>query len=315
MPDNLYIKERLSERRSRTPYRVLLILALVLAIVATIIAVVFKNPQPESETPQESVAVTNETVASVESETITSNTDEEPVADSRILALLREGEESAAAEDLVKARIKLLRVLDLTKSTVARNRACKLLDKINIDLLLTPHPMPGKKDYIIKKGDILQRIAREFNTNIELIQRSNNIKGALIHPGQRLRIPNGEFSIHIDKSDNILTLFYNGHYFKSYRIGTGKFNKTPVGTTKIIDRIAQPTWWRPDGKAIPYGTKENVLGTHWLALDIPGYGIHGTWEPDSIGKYESAGCIRMLNENIEELYTIVPIGTSVVIEE
>jgi lipoprotein-anchoring transpeptidase ErfK/SrfK len=90
---------------------------------------------------------------------------------------------------------------------------------------------------------------------------------------------------------------------------------TPVGDFKINDRIAQPTWWRGDGRAIPYGDKENLLGTHWLSLDIRGYGIHGTWEPDTIGKQASAGCVRMLNEEVEELYNLIPLGTTVTITD
>ena len=78
--------------------------------------------------------------------------------------------------------------------------------------------------------------------------------------------------------------------------------------------MPQPTWWK-DGKAIPFGDTNNVLGTHWLALDVPGYGIHGTWQPETIGKQASAGCIRLVNAEIEELFTLVPVGTPVTITE
>ena len=60
---------------------------------------------------------------------------------------------------------------------------------------------------------------------------------------------------------------------------------------------------------------ENLLGTHWLALNVRGYGIHGTWEPDTIGHQLSAGCVRMLNENVEELFTLVTLGTPVEIRD
>ncbi|MGB9802898.1 LysM peptidoglycan-binding domain-containing protein, partial [Desulfofundulus sp.] len=54
-------------------------------------------------------------------------------------------------------------------------------------------------------------------------------------------------------------------------------------------------------------------GTRWMGLDIPGgnYGIHGTNNPDSIGKAVSNGCIRMYNHHIEELFPHVPLGTPV----
>jgi len=77
----------------------------------------------------------------------------------------------------------------------------------------------------------------------------------------------------------------------------------------------KPEWFRPGGGVIPYGDPGNLLGTRWMAIDSPGYGIHGTWEPETIGKQLSAGCIRMLNRDVEELYTIVPVGTPVKIVE
>lgn len=66
----------------------------------------------------------------------------------------------------------------------------------------------------------------------------------------------------------------------------------------------------------PYGTNQRkykgVLGTHRLLLG-DGYGIHGTDQPQSIGRSVSHGCIRLRNEDIEHLYRIVPIGTPVFI--
>ena len=59
---------------------------------------------------------------------------------------------------------------------------------------------------------------------------------------------------------------------------------------------------------------ENILGTHWLALTpvgdtdpaTIGYGIHGTWDDDSIGTAASSGCIRMHNDEVNELYDAIP---------
>jgi len=62
---------------------------------------------------------------------------------------------------------------------------------------------------------------------------------------------------------------------------------------------------------VPPESPQNVLGTRWLGFDLQGYGIHGTVEPETIGQQVTAGCVRMVNEQVEELYTIVPIGTKV----
>ena len=129
-----------------------------------------------------------------------------------------------------------------------------------------------------------------------------------------MRIYQAEFALIANKTSNTLTVTDHGHFFKRYRIGTGEFSKTPVGQFKIVSRQEKPTWYRGD-KEIPFGDKENVLGTHWLGLDIPGYGIHGTWDNSSIGKQATAGCIRLVNDDVAELYTMLPLGTPVTIRE
>jgi lipoprotein-anchoring transpeptidase ErfK/SrfK len=48
---------------------------------------------------------------------------------------------------------------------------------------------------------------------------------------------------------------------------------------------------------------------------VPRYGIHGTWETNSIGKQSSAGCIRLLNDDVAELFLLLPLGTSVTIHD
>ncbi len=230
------------------------------------------------------------------------------------LALLAEGKALRTAGRLGEARTRLYEALAAAQSEAGRRAVEAALGELNIELITTPHPMEEKVDYIIQRGDKLAIIARRFGTTVELLQKSNNLRSDLIRPNDRLRVLNGKFSIHITKSLNELELRLNDRFIKRYRVGTGKFDRTPAGQFKIVERIAEPTWWRPDGTPLPYGHPENVLGTRWLALDAKGYGIHGTWEPDTIGRSESAGCIRLLNSDIEELFLLVPVGTTVTIE-
>ena len=101
---------------------------------------------------------------------------------------------------------------------------------------------------------------------------------------------------------------------KKYSVATGKKNCTPVGEFKITDKLVHPTWFKT-GAILPPGSPENALGTRWMGFDKPSYGIHGTIEPKSIGTQASEGCIRMLNEEVEELYSMVPVGTKVIIQD
>jgi len=239
-----------------------------------------------------------------------------PAAADPAAVLLSEARTLKETDRLADARSKLYEALAAATSETVRRQIEDLLGTLNIAMVLSPHPMEEKADYIVQRGDKLATIARSHGTTIELIQRSNGLSNPdRIRIGDRLRVLKGTFTIHISKSRNELELMLNGRFFKRYPIGTGKYDRTPTGRTRVISRELHPTWWRSEGPPLPYGHPENVLGTHWLGLDIPGYGIHGTWEPETIGQHESAGCIWLLNSDIEELYTLIPIGVEVVIED
>ena len=228
----------------------------------------------------------------------------------------------ASNKSLEEARQKGYALLTQTKDPALTTSLETLLGQLNIELILSQAPMPEKEEYVVQSGDSLERIARKFNTTVDLIQKSNALQRPVLHPGDRLRVFKGTFTLAISKSRNDLVVKVNDRFFKRYRVGTGKFGTTPVGTFVIAEKIEQPPWWRPDGKMIPFGDKENVLGTRWMSLRatgatdaVRGYGLHGTWEPETIGQQASAGCVRMLNNEVEELFLLIPTGTRVVITE
>lgn len=197
----------------------------------------------------------------------------------------------------------------------ATDKLLALLGEINIQLALTPAAAPEKVDHTIVAGDSLGKLAKQFGVTMELIKKSNGLTGDKIRVGDRLRIYPGKFTVEVGKTANMLTVTDSGKFFKRYRVGTGQFSKTPVGEFKVTSRIENPPWYRTDGKVVPFGAPENILGTHWLGLDVPGYGIHGTWETNSIGKQSSAGCVRLLNDDVAELYILLPLGTPVTIHD
>ena len=95
-------------------------------------------------------------------------------------------------------------------------------------------------------------------------------------------------------------------------MATGKDNSTPIGTFKIVTKIPNPVWYK-QGAVVPPDSPENILGTRWMGIDKQGYGIHGSVDPNAIGKQVTAGCVRMNNGDVEELFALVPIGTEVTI--
>lgn len=237
--------------------------------------------------------------------------------------MLEQAQRFEAKRSFAAAKRRYLDILQMPIDDKTRSDVERRVGKINTDLVMTPYAMPEKVDYVVKRGDSVDKIAKKFGTTVDLIAMGNNLKNPnLIKAGDRLRIFTGKFRIRVSKSDIDLVVYMNGEFFKRYRVGTGKYGKTPVGTFVLTEKQKEPVWWHPAGKSYQFGDPKNILGTRWMTLkatgDTPkvsGYGIHGTWEPESIGKAESAGCVRMRNDDVEELYTLLPEGTPVEIVE
>jgi hypothetical protein len=110
--------------------------------------------------------------------------------------------------------------------------------------------------------------------------------------------------------DRKLALVENGQVIKTYQVAVGKpSTPSPVGEFTIERRVMNPTY-RHEGRTVPPGP-HNPVGDRWMGLSKAGYGIHGTNEPNSIGKAASHGCIRMGKADIEDLYSRVDVGDRV----
>jgi lipoprotein-anchoring transpeptidase ErfK/SrfK len=97
-----------------------------------------------------------------------------------------------------------------------------------------------------------------------------------------------------------LYLFCDEELFKTYTVAVGKLSSpTPKGDFTVMSMIEYPY--------------ADAYGSRWIGLSTPNIGIHGTNRPSSIGKDASRGCIRMRNEDIEELFSFISIGTKVFI--
>ncbi len=143
-----------------------------------------------------------------------------------------------------------------------------------------------------------------------------------VAPGQLLVMPRAHFLYYIDAPGQAMR----------YGVGTGKAGLAFTGTATISAKRTWPTW-RPtnemiardprtfskfvDNTYVQPGGPGNPLGARTLYLYQNGrdtyFRIHGTTEPSSIGRSVSSGCIRMINDHVEDLYDRVPIGTTVTV--
>jgi len=184
---------------------------------------------------------------------------------------------------------------------------------LNIAILFSPLVTDRDVFYEVEPGDTLSKIARRFGTTVDLIKISNSLKDDMIKTRAKLKISKAQYKILIDKSQNLLTLFFDdGKILKAYSVSTGKNNSTPVGIFMVVNKMNDPVWYT-QGAIVPAESPDNILGSRWLGLSVKGYGIHGTTEPDTVGQQVTAGCIRMLNSDVEELYAMIPIGTEVTV--
>jgi lipoprotein-anchoring transpeptidase ErfK/SrfK len=191
-------------------------------------------------------------------------------------------------------------------------KADQMIEDFSVRVLFSPSATEDSISYQVQPGDNLTSIARRHRTTVELIMRSNGLPNDLIRAGQSLKVVPVDYSILVDKSENRLWLMRGGETFKTYTISTGRDGITPVGEFEVTDKLIDPTWYK-SGAVIAPGSPKNILGSRWLGIGIPGYGIHGTTQPDELGKEVTNGCVRMSNSSVEELFAIVPPGTKVVI--
>lgn len=128
-------------------------------------------------------------------------------------------------------------------------------------------------------------------------------------------LPGDPFVI-VNKTTNELALIDENKVQTVVSVGTGKTKElTPEGLFTITVKAEAPYYRRKD---IPGGDPRNPLGSRWIGFDAVEtdgriYGIHGTNQPETIGKYVSQGCIRTQNEVISSLYPLIPLGTKILV--
>ena len=174
---------------------------------------------------------------------------------------------------------------------------------------------------VVATGDNLTLIARRVqkahgsNVTPALVMRLNGLRSDRIRVGQVLQVPTGRLAVIVSKSDHRLYLVLDEVIIADYPVGLGRGGCTPEGEFEVVNKTVNPSWRAPDGRLLPHGHPDHIIGNRWLGFaDADGptsYGIHGTTDPDSIGKDESDGCVRMLAADVEEVFRLVPEGCPV----
>jgi LysM repeat protein len=184
----------------------------------------------------------------------------------------------------------------------------------------------------VQTGEYLSTIGNTYRIPYQLIERINNIDARRLQAGQGVQVIKGPVHAQIDKSDYRMDLYVEDPdglriYLKSYTVGLGEFDSTPIGKwivkpgSKVGPANGGPSWVNPrTGERYDRNDPDIPIGEYWMALegiddntrDKKGYGIHATNDQDSIGRQESMGCIRMRDEDVDQVFYTLFEGSSII---
>ena len=193
------------------------------------------------------------------------------------------------------------------------------------------------KVVVDNEADTLLDIARTHNLGYEEIRRANpNVSLWVPGVGTEVLVPAQYILPDAERTGIVINIAELRLYYfpeigegevprvETYPIGIGRDGyNTPLGITTTTMRLEDPAWYPPRSmreeaaargepapSVVPPGP-DNPLGKHAILLDIPGYLIHGTNDPDGSGMRASRGCIRMFPEDVKAIFGAVPLGTQV----
>lgn len=251
--------------------------------------------------------------------------------------LFRQADVAISQNRPVQARELLNRALhDPATSESRRAEARRRLAELADLLFFSDKVIPGddiSRVYRIAQGDRLVKLAPRDGLHIEpaFLQRINGIADATkIRIGQQIKVVQGPFHAVISKSAFRLDLYAserdaagNRLFIRSFDVGLGEYGSTPVGAWVVADsKVIDPGWTNPRTyKTYAPSDPANPIGDRWIGLkgvdentrDLPSYGIHGTIEPDSIGREASMGCVRLRTGEIDVIYELLMPGVSEVV--
>ncbi len=188
-----------------------------------------------------------------------------------------------------------------------------------------------EQQHVIRNKESLLEVARQYGLGYnEIVDANPGIDPWVPTEGTRIRIPTSWILPQAEGNGIVINLSEMRLYYYlemgldkmviTFPIGIGQEGfETPAGVYSITEKVRNPTWYPPPSiraeypahpAFIPAGA-DNPLGEFWFQLSIPGYGIHGTNKPFSLGRRVSRGCIRLYPEDIQWLAKSVSIGIRV----
>lgn len=273
-----------------------------------------------------------------------------PGLPSDLNTLIESAERAQRDGKLVECRNLLNRVL-LDQRTPESERPAlrRWMSDLSETLVFSPTAAAGDpfaQVYSVVSGDSLPVINRKLGLTTEfmLIARLNRLSDpSKIQIGQKLKVLNGPFHAVVSKSAYRMDLYMGDPpspssvgtsklacgaepgwvYVRSFMVGLGAEDGTPIANfvVKGNSKLVNPFWRNPrTGETFQPDDPKNPIGERWVGLEgfdeaskaHTGFGVHGTVEPESIGRSMSMGCIRLGAQDVELVYELLAPKVSVV---
>jgi LysM repeat protein len=223
-----------------------------------------------------------------------------------------------AADDLIAAREAFARFVEQNPHSRLLDQAKDILGKLNTTIFLTPMPAPEKQVYVVRPGDVLNKVARITKTTPDLLMKSNGMTGTMLRIDQKILYTPADFSLIISRKEKRITVLNRGRFFKQYPIKTlpaASAKKAPLParqTGKIVEKIA----WGPDGGRVIFSDPGYARATFWISHTVAGNTLYSDPDPGSPlqATKPPAGGLGLAPEDAAELAVLLSKGDAVTVE-
>lgn len=167
--------------------------------------------------------------------------------------------------------------------------------------------------YRVRPGDTLQQIAQSYNVPWQLLARINGVRDPdRLEPGQELKVVRGPFNALVELDKYELTLMLGGSYAGRFPVGVGRDHAHLEGSYTVQGKTPNPPYYSRDAN-FAANDPNNPLGRVWIDLGNH-VGIHGTNDPQNLHRTAGRGSVCLGDQDIEDLFGILSVGSRVIIQ-
>ncbi len=237
--------------------------------------------------------------------------------------IIRRSQELSKTGQVIKARKLLNTFLEKSLDQAGAQTVVKMALELGKSTILGPKILdndPLCYKYRVEAGDTLGRLAKRCKVPYRFLARINGIDDPRrLRAGQVIKLVNGPFDARVVKNQLQMYVYLQNTLVCRFPAGLGKQDGTPIGQWLVEDCVKNPPYVDPDSnKYYAPNDPANPTGGYWIrltglsgqAVGKTGYGIHGTTDQASVGKYLSRGCVRLGRNDVALLYDMLYAGVS-----